>query len=116
MVFIKYQRETILLTTYRAIESLTLNQGAARLKGKLMLRCVELIYYWFLVLPKRQMLQAAMDLSQKNVEGEVTLKPYKSNVIVMGRQSEESLYYDKLVTFEDDQGAYNQKMLLALLN
>ncbi len=116
MVFMKYQGETILLTAYRAIESLTLNQGAACLKDKLMLRCVELIYYWFLVLPKRKMLQAAMDLSQKNVEGEMTLKPYKNNVIVMGRQSEESLYYDKLVTFENDQGTYNQKMLLALLN
>jgi argininosuccinate synthase len=55
------------------------------------------------------MLQAAIDLSQKNVEGEVTLKLYKGNVMVIGRESDKSLYSDKLVTFEDDQGAYDQK-------
>ena len=55
------------------------------------------------------MLQAAIDLSQKDVEGEVTLKLYKGNVMVIGRESAKSLYSDKLVTFEDDQGAYDQK-------
>jgi argininosuccinate synthase len=55
------------------------------------------------------MLQAAIDLSQRHVEGEVTLKLYKGNVIVTGRESDKSLYSDKLVTFEDDQGAYDQK-------
>ena len=55
------------------------------------------------------MLQAAIDLSQKHVEGEVTLKLYKGNVIVTGRESDKSLYSDALVTFEDDRGAYDQK-------
>ena len=55
------------------------------------------------------MLQAAIDLSQKHVEGEVTLKLYKGNVMVTGRESARSLYSDQLVTFEDDQGAYDQK-------
>ncbi|MOA45965.1 Argininosuccinate synthase [compost metagenome] len=55
------------------------------------------------------MLQAAIDRSQEHVEGEVTLKLYKGNVMVTGRESPKSLYSDKLVTFEDDQGAYDQK-------
>lgn len=55
------------------------------------------------------MLQAAIDLSQENVEGEVTLKLYKGNVIVEGRKSDKSLYSSTLVTFEDDHGAYDQK-------
>ena len=72
-------------------------------------RYAELIYYGFWFSPERQMLQAAIDLSQKDVEGEVTLKLYKGNVMVIGRESDKSLYSDKLVTFEDDQGAYDQK-------
>jgi argininosuccinate synthase len=72
-------------------------------------RYAELIYYGFWFSPERQMLQAAIDLSQKDVEGEVTLKLYKGNVMVIGRESPKSLYSDKLVTFEDDQGAYDQK-------
>jgi argininosuccinate synthase len=55
------------------------------------------------------MLQALIDKSQEHVEGEVTLKLYKGNVMVIGRESDKSLYSDKLVTFEDDQGAYDQK-------
>ncbi|KEC55226.1 argininosuccinate synthase [Bartonella rochalimae] len=100
---------TILLTAHRAMESLTLDRGAAHLKDELMPRYAELIYYGFWFSPERKMLQAAIDLSQENVEGEVTLKLYKGNVIVEGRQSEKSLYSDKLVTFENDQGAYDQK-------
>ncbi len=72
-------------------------------------RYAELIYYGFWFSPEREMLQAAIDLSQRHVEGEVTLKLYKGNVIVTGRESDKSLYSDKLVTFEDDQGAYDQK-------
>ena len=72
-------------------------------------RYAELIYYGFWFSPEREMLQAAIDLSQKHVEGEVTLKLYKGNVMVIGRESDKSLYSDKLVTFEDDQGAYDQK-------
>ncbi|MET3559524.1 argininosuccinate synthase [Bartonella japonica] len=100
---------TILLTAHRAMESLTLDRGAAHLKDELMPRYAELIYYGFWFSPERKMLQAAIDLSQENVEGEVTLKLYKGNVIVEGRQSEKSLYSSKLVTFEDDEGAYDQK-------
>ncbi|ALE03287.1 argininosuccinate synthase [Bartonella ancashensis] len=100
---------TILLTAHRAMESLTLDRGAAHLKDELMPRYAELIYYGFWFSPERKMLQAAIDLSQENVEGEVTLKLYKGNVIVEGRQSEKSLYSDELVTFEDDRGAYNQE-------
>lgn len=100
---------TILLTAHRAIESITLDRGAAHLKDELMPRYAELIYNGFWFSPERKMLQAAIDLSQQFVEGEVTLKLYKGNVIVQGRQSEKSLYSNKLVTFEDDQGAYDQK-------
>ena len=72
-------------------------------------RYAELIYFGFWFSPEREMLQAAIDLSQKHVEGEVTLKLYKGNVIVTGRESDQSLYSDALVTFEDDRGAYDQK-------
>ncbi len=91
------------------MESLTLYRGAVHLKDELMPRYAELIYYGFWFLPERKMLQAAINLSQENVEGEVTLKFYKGNVIVEERQSKKSLYFSKLVTFEDDEGAYDQK-------
>lgn len=100
---------TILLAAHRAIESITLDRGAAHLKDELMPRYAELIYYGFWFSPERKMLQAAIDLSQENVEGEVTLKLYKGNVIVEGRKSDKSLYSSNLVTFEDDHGAYDQK-------
>lgn len=100
---------TILLAAHRAIESITLDRGAAHLKDELMPRYAELIYYGFWFSPERKMLQAAIDLSQENVEGEVTLKLYKCNVIVQGRKSDKSLYSSTLVTFEDDHGAYDQK-------
>ena len=100
---------TILLAAHRAIESITLDRGAAHLKDELMPRYAELIYYGFWFSPERHMLQAAIDLSQENVEGEVTLKLYKGNVIVEGRKSDKSLYSSTLVTFEDDHGAYDQK-------
>jgi len=100
---------TILLAAHRAIESITLDRGAAHLKDELMPRYAELIYNGFWFSPEREMLQAAIDHSQRDVEGRVRLKLYKGNVIVTGRESEKSLYSDQLVTFEDDQGAYDQK-------
>ena len=100
---------TILLAAHRAIESITLDRGAAHLKDELMPRYAELIYNGFWFSPERKMLQAAIDLSQENVEGEVKLKLYKGNVIIQGRKSDKSLYSSSLVTFEDDHGAYNQK-------
>lgn len=100
---------TILLTAHRAMESITLDRGAAHLKDELMPRYAELIYNGFWFSPEREMLQAAIDHSQADVEGDVRLKLYKGNVIVTGRQSNKSLYDDALVTFEDDRGAYDQK-------
>jgi argininosuccinate synthase len=100
---------TILLAAHRAMESITLDRGAAHLKDDLMPRYAELIYYGFWFSPEREMLQALIDKSQEHVEGEVTLDLYKGNVIVTGRESPKSLYSSTLVTFEDDQGAYDQK-------
>jgi argininosuccinate synthase len=100
---------TILLAAHRAIESITLDRGAAHLKDELMPRYAELIYNGFWFAPEREMLQALIDRSQQDVEGEVRLKLYKGNVIVTGRRSPKSLYSDALVTFEDDRGAYDQK-------
>jgi argininosuccinate synthase len=100
---------TILLAAHRAIESITLDRGAAHLKDELMPRYAELIYNGFWFSPEREMLQAAIDRSQRNVEGEVRLKLYKGNVLIAGRDSRASLYSSTLVTFEDDKGAYDQK-------
>jgi argininosuccinate synthase len=100
---------SILLVAHRAIESITLDRGAAHLKDELMPRYAELIYNGFWFSPEREMLQALIDKSQELVEGEVRLKLYKGNVIVTGRESKASLYSSTLVTFEDDKGAYDQK-------
>jgi argininosuccinate synthase len=100
---------TIMLAAHRAIESLTLDREAAHLKDSIMPRYAELIYYGFWFAPEREMLQALIDKSQEHVEGTVRLKLYKGNTIVVGRSSRQSLYSDALVTFEDDQGAYDQK-------
>ncbi|MEQ1951737.1 argininosuccinate synthase [Mesorhizobium sp. CN2-181] len=100
---------TILLFAHRAIESITLDRGAAHLKDEIMPRYAELIYNGFWFSPEREMLQALIDKSQERVEGDVRMKLYKGNVIVTGRRSSQSLYSDALVTFEDDRGAYDQK-------
>lgn len=100
---------TILLGAHRAMESITLDRGAAHLKDELMPKYAELIYNGFWFSPEREMLQALIDKSQEHVEGEVRLKLYKGNVIVTGRDSPKSLYSEDLVTFEDDKGAYDQK-------
>lgn len=100
---------TILLHAHRTMESITLDRGAAHLKDELMPRYAELIYNGFWFSPEREMLQAAVDQSQVCVEGKVRLKLYKGNVIVTGRESDQSLYSEELVTFEDDQGAYDQR-------
>ncbi len=72
--------------------SITLDRGAAHLKDELMPRYAELIYNGFWFSPEREMLQALIDKSQEHVEGEVRLKLYKGNVIVIGRTSPKSLY------------------------
>jgi argininosuccinate synthase len=100
---------TILHVAHRAMESITLDRGAAHLKDELMPRYAELIYNGFWFTPEREMLQALIDRSQEFVAGTVRLKLYKGNVIVVGRESPFSLYSQDLVTFEDDHGAYDQK-------
>ncbi len=100
---------TILYSAHRAIESITLDRGAAHLKDELMPKYAETVYYGFWFSPEREMLQALIDKSQECVSGTVRLKLYKGNVIVIGRSSPYSLYSQDLVTFEDDQGAYDQK-------
>ncbi|MDB5734560.1 MAG: argininosuccinate synthase [Alphaproteobacteria bacterium] len=100
---------SILLVAHRGIESITLDRGAAHLKDDIMPRYAELIYNGFWFSPEREMLQALIDTSQEFVTGSVRLKLYKGNVAVVGRSSDYSLYSEKLVTFEDDQGAYDQK-------
>ncbi len=99
---------TIMLKAHRAIESITLDREASHLKDELMPKYAKLIYqgYWFS--PEREMMQAAIDKTQENVEGTVRLKLYKGNVIVVGRESEKSLFSEAHSTFEEDE-VYNQK-------
>ena len=99
---------TILWQAHRAIESITLDREAAHLKDSLMPRYAECIYNGFWFSPERRMLQALIDTSQASVEGDVRMKLYKGNVIVTGRESPKSLYSMKHVTFDEDQGAYDQ--------
>ena len=101
---------TILLKAHRAMESLTLDREAAHLKDELMPRYATLIYngYWWS--PERKLLQQMIDASQDHVNGTVRLKLYKGSVILVGRKSDsDSLFDERIATFEDDAGAYNQK-------
>jgi argininosuccinate synthase len=100
---------TIYHIAHRGIEQLTLDRGAAHLKDELAPRYAELIYNGLWFSPEREMLQAAIDHSQAHVTGTVRLKLYKGNAWVVGRKSPYSLYSEKVVTFEDDAGAYDQK-------
>ena len=100
---------TVMLKAHRAIESLTLDREAAHLKDELMPKYAKLIYNGFWFAPEREMMQAAIDASQENVSGEVRVKLYKGSVSVVGRKSSNSLFSEKIATFEDDEGAYNQK-------
>ncbi len=100
---------TILLPAHRAIESITLDREVAHLKDSLMPKYAELVYngYWWS--PERKMLQAAIDESQSVVNGDVRMKLYKGAATVVGRKSAQSLFDEKIATFEDDAGAYDQK-------
>ncbi|HEY3797468.1 MAG TPA: argininosuccinate synthase [Caulobacteraceae bacterium] len=100
---------TILLAAHRGIESITLDRGAMHLKDELMPRYAELIYNGFWFTPEREMLQAAIDLSQRYVAGTVKVKLYKGNVTVIGRESPYSLYDQDLVTFEEGKVAYDHR-------
>ncbi len=100
---------TILLKAHRAMESLTLDREVAHLKDEIMPKYASLVYngYWWS--PEREMLQKMIDSSQTNVNGIVRLKLYKGSVVVVGRRSQsDSLFDDKIATFEDDAGAYEQ--------
>lgn len=101
---------TIMLKAHRAIESLTLDREVAHLKDSLMPKYAEMIYngYWWS--PEREMMQKMIDASQENVNGDVRVKLYKGAVTAVGRRSEsDSLFDEKIATFEDDEGAYDQK-------
>lgn len=100
---------SIMLRAHRAIESITMDREVAHLKDELMPRYATMIYNGFWFAPEREMLQQMIDASQAVVNGQVRLKLYKGNIIVVGRQSEGSLFDERLCTFEDDQGAYDQK-------
>jgi argininosuccinate synthase len=100
---------TIMLRAHRAIESLTLDRESAHLKDSLMPKYAEIVYngYWWS--PERSMLQGLIDTTQDVVNGTVRLRLYKGNIFVVGRKSEDSLFDEKIATFEDDNGAYDQK-------
>ncbi len=99
---------TILIAAHRAMESLTLDRGASHLKDELMPRYAELVYNGFWFSPEREMIQALIDESQKNVAGEVRLKLYKGSASVVGRKSPMSLYDPEIATFEADD-VYDQR-------
>ena len=99
---------TILLKAHRAIESITLDSQAGHLKDDLMPKYAQLIYDGFWWSPEREALQALIDKTQEFVTGSVKLSLYKGNVAILGRSSDFSLYDSKIVTFEDDENAYNQ--------
>jgi argininosuccinate synthase len=98
---------TILLAAHRGMESITLDGGSMHLKDQLMPKYAELIYNGFWFAPEREMLQAAIDYSQAKVSGTVTVKLYKGNVSIIGRESPYSLYDQDLVTFEEGVQAYD---------
>ena len=99
---------TVLLAAHRAMESITLDRGAAHLKDELMPRYAELIYNGFWFSPEREMLQALIDQSQEHVSGSVRLKLYKGGIHTVGRTSPTSLYSLEHVTFEED-AVYDQR-------
>ena len=98
----------VMLKAHRAIESITLDRELAHLKDELMPRYASMIYngYWWS--PERQAIQSLVDNSQQFVNGKVRLKLYKGNVVIIGRESESSLFDEEIATFEDDDGAYDQ--------
>ncbi|UDL92986.1 argininosuccinate synthase [Lichenihabitans sp. PAMC28606] len=100
---------TILAVAHRGIESITLDRGAAHLKDELMPKYAELIYNGFWFSPEREMLQALIDKSQTHVSGQVRIKLYKGNTILVGRSSPNSLYDQDLVTFEEGAVAYDHR-------
>ena len=99
---------TIMLKAHRAIESICLDREEAHMKDGMIAKYAELISNGFWFSPEREMMQAAIDTTQKYVQGTVKLKLYKGNVEVVGRESDMSLYSEEHSTFEEDE-VYNQK-------
>ncbi|EBA14155.1 argininosuccinate synthase [Roseobacter sp. CCS2] len=99
---------TVLLEAHRGIEQITLDAGAGHLKDSIMPKYAELIYNGFWFSPEREMLQALIDKSQEHVSGTVRVKLYKGSATTVARWSDETLYSEEHVTFEDDMGAYDQ--------
>jgi argininosuccinate synthase len=99
---------TIMLKAHRAIESITLDREVVALKDDLMPRYARMIYYGYWFSPERRLLQGLVDASQENVNGRVRLKLYKGTVLVVGRESKDSLFDQTIATMEEDRGAYNQ--------
>ncbi|MDQ3321480.1 MAG: argininosuccinate synthase [Acidobacteriota bacterium] len=99
---------TILQAAHRALESITMDREVMRLRDSLSVKFAESIYYGFWFAPEFEILRLVIDQTQTNVSGDVRLKLYKGNVIVTGRRSPYSLYKERVVTFEDDAGAYDQ--------
>jgi argininosuccinate synthase len=99
---------TLLHAAHRAVESITMDREAMHLRDSLVARYAELVYYGYWFSPERNMLQAAIDESQKNVTGTARIKLYKGNCDTVGRKSPVSLYNPELATFEADR-VYNQK-------
>lgn len=99
---------TILQTAHRALESITMDREVTRLRDSLGVKFAESVYYGFWFAPEFEILKSMIDQTQQTVNGDVRLKLYKGNVIVTGRRSENSLYRTRVVTFEDDAGAYDQ--------
>ena len=99
---------TILQAAHRALESITMDREVMRLRDSLGVKFAELIYYGFWFAPEFEILRSMIDQTQKDVSGEVRIKLYKGNVTILGRKSPNSLYKERVVTFEDDAGAYDQ--------
>lgn len=99
---------TILHAAHRALESITLDREVVRLRDSLGVKIAESIYYGFWFSPEFELMKNLVNETQENVSGEVRLKLYKGNAVVTGRRSPYSLYKERIVTFEDDAGAYDQ--------
>jgi len=99
---------TILQAAHRALESITMDREVMRLRDSLGVKFAESVYYGFWFAPEFEILRSMIEQTQETVSGEVRIKLYKGNVTITGRRSPNSLYKERIVTFEDDAGAYNQ--------
>ena len=99
---------TILQAAHRALESITMDREVMRLRDSLGVKFAESVYYGFWFAPETEILREMIDQTQENVSGDVRVRLYRGNVIVSGRRSPHSLYRERVVTFEDDAGAYDQ--------